>query len=204
MALTMCFGTLNQNLELFDKATEADNVTLDYPRTPVYRTRHASLAFFKPHFMSLSKPHLLWTTCEGNSYELNKATVQAKYLSGRFCTEKLLSHFSATNSKFCELHPTKESVIFCPKLQDCRVGIFKYWEQIAGNNQSASKILSDIQTSTPDLFLHFVLDCSVLPHVMEAAHIEGSTIYNILFKATRTFCYSMYRTRKKLLDQWIQ
>ena len=40
----------------------------------------ASLAFFKPSYMSLIKPHILWTTCCGNIYELNKASIQAKYL----------------------------------------------------------------------------------------------------------------------------
>ena len=44
MAMTMCSATLNQNLELIDKATEAANTTLDYPRTPVYRTRRAGYA----------------------------------------------------------------------------------------------------------------------------------------------------------------
>ena len=37
----MCSDTLNRNLELIDRATEASNVTLDYPRTLVYRTRRA-------------------------------------------------------------------------------------------------------------------------------------------------------------------
>ena len=160
--------------------------------------------------MSLSRPHLLWTTCHGNSYELNKATIQAKYLSGRFRTEKLLSHFSHTNSQFCQLHPLTETVgdiyhhlVFCPVLQECRNNIFKYWEQIASDNNAASKILSQIQKATPDIFLQFILDCSVLPHVISAAQIEGYTLYDILFKATRTYCYSVYRTRRKLLDQWV-
>ena len=68
----------------------------------------ASLKYFKPQFMSLSKPHLIWTTCDNNSYELNKACIQAKYLSGRFRTEKLLSHFATENAPFCQLHPDTE------------------------------------------------------------------------------------------------
>ena len=41
MALSMCTMNNHQNLELTDEATNADNVALDYPRTPVYRTRRA-------------------------------------------------------------------------------------------------------------------------------------------------------------------
>ena len=41
MALSMCTTNSYRNLELTDEATNADNVALDYPRTPVYRTRRA-------------------------------------------------------------------------------------------------------------------------------------------------------------------
>ena len=44
----------------------------------------ASFVFFKPIYMSLRQPHLLWTTCCGNSYELNKASIQAEFLLGCF------------------------------------------------------------------------------------------------------------------------
>ena len=179
-------------------------------RMDAKKLENSSLAFFKPAFMPLSRPHLLWTTCHGNSYELNKATIQAKYLSGCFRTEKLLSHFSHTNSQFFQLHPLTETVgdiyhhlVFCPVLQECRNNIFEYWEQIASDNNAASKILSEIQKATPEIFLQFILDCSVLPHVISAAQIEGYILYEIFFKATRTYCYSVYRTRRKVLDQWV-
>ena len=43
-----------------------------------------SLKYFKPQFMSLLKPHPLWTTCKGNSYEVNKSVTVARLLSGRY------------------------------------------------------------------------------------------------------------------------
>ena len=63
-------------------------------RASAARLKDSSLCYFNPDFMSLVKPHPLWTTCGANSYETNKACIQAKYLSGRFRTDKLLSHFS--------------------------------------------------------------------------------------------------------------
>ena len=160
--------------------------------------------------MSLLKPHLLWTTCCGNSYELNKASIQAKYLSGRFRTEKLLAKFSSSNSEFCQLHPSTETVgdlyhhlIFCEALQDRRQALFEYWKKISSENRTAYNILTEAICLPPDIFLQFILDCSALPHVISAADAHGSTLYYILFKATRTYCYSMYRTRKNLLGQWL-
>ena len=169
-----------------------------------------SLKFFKPQFMSLARPHHLWRTCGSNSYELNKATVQAKYLSGRFRTEKLLSHFATGNSQFCQLHPETETVgdlmhhlVLCPALATRRSLILEYWDNISYATPICYNILQQMKTTDPETFLQFLLDCSVLPVVIEAAQQHGEQIYNILFKATRTFCYSLYRARLKLLDQWI-
>ena len=169
-----------------------------------------TLAFFKPIYRSLIQPHLLWTTCYGNSYELNKASIQAKYLSGRFRTEKLLSKFSNSNSEFCQLHPQTKTVgdlyhhlIFCPALQDRRQALFEYWKKLSSENETAYKILTEATYLPHDIFLQFILDCSVLPHVILAADTHGISLYNLLFKATRTYCYSMYRTRKNLLGQWL-
>ena len=80
-------------------------------RNDAAQLEKASLAFFRPVYMSLLKPHLLWTTCCGNNYELNKASIQAKYLSGRFRTEKLLAIFSNSNSEFVSCIPRQKLLV---------------------------------------------------------------------------------------------
>ena len=52
-----------------------------------------SLKYFKPEYMSLQKPHPIWTTCGNNSYEVAKAIIQAKFLSGRYRSESLNAIF---------------------------------------------------------------------------------------------------------------
>ena len=51
-------------------------------RTQAARLQEHSLRYFKPEYMSLTQPHLLWSTCGSNPFEIHKA-VQAKMLSGR-------------------------------------------------------------------------------------------------------------------------
>ena len=169
-----------------------------------------SLKYFKPEYMSLDKPHPLWSTCGSNSYELNKACIQAKYLSGRFRTEKLLSHFSKGNSMFCQLHPGTETIgdllhhlVLCPSLASRRSLLYEYWDQISLTHPVCNDILHRMKTTEPEKQLQFLLDCSVIPEIISAAQLHGDSIYAILFKATRTFTYSIYRSRLKLLDQWI-
>ena len=70
-----------------------------------------SLSFFHPLFMSLSKPHPLWTTASSNPYEVNKAVVQARMLSGRYRTESLSRFWSNNPNGYCLLpHCSGKSV----------------------------------------------------------------------------------------------
>ena len=51
-----------------------------------------SLIHFKPHFHSLSSPHPIFWTAGPNPYEVSKAIVQGRMLSGRYRTELLAKH----------------------------------------------------------------------------------------------------------------
>ena len=42
-----------------------------------------SLVYFKPNFMSLARPHPIWMSSGCSPYEVKKATVQARMLSGK-------------------------------------------------------------------------------------------------------------------------
>ena len=55
-----------------------------------------SLAFFKPSFISLSTPHPIWTTA-GSPFEVSKAVITTRMLSGRYRTDKLMSNWSNSN-----------------------------------------------------------------------------------------------------------
>ena len=43
-----------------------------------------SLLYFKPIYMSLARPHAIWWTAGGNPYEVSKAVIQYRMLSGRY------------------------------------------------------------------------------------------------------------------------
>ena len=60
-----------------------------------------SLKYFHPHYYSLSSPHPLWTTAGSSPYEVKKAVVQARMLSGRYRTEMLRRHWSENKEGHC-------------------------------------------------------------------------------------------------------
>ena len=63
-----------------------------------------SLYLFNPNYMSVSSTHPIWTSCSSNPFEVNKATVQAALLSGRYRTNYLSRHWNSANPHgFCLL-----------------------------------------------------------------------------------------------------
>jgi hypothetical protein len=70
------------NKEAFKKLIKARVV--DYWETKLRGEASllSSLVYFKPEFMSLTKPHPIWTTAGSNPYEVSKAIQQARFLSG--------------------------------------------------------------------------------------------------------------------------
>ena len=60
-----------------------------------------SLQYFKPEYMSLKTPHLIWKTVGSNPYEVSKAIQQARFLSGRYRSAYLERHFSKNRDGIC-------------------------------------------------------------------------------------------------------
>ena len=101
----------------------------------------SSLEFFKPAFMSLSTTHPIFTTCGGSPYQVVRATVQARFLSGRARVESLTRHWDNTNREgycllFRDLNPvlcTMEDLILsggCPSLAEARCQCFHSFKHL--------------------------------------------------------------------------
>ena len=164
----------------------------------------SSLKYFHPKFMYLLRPHPILTTA-GHSYDTNKMIIQLRMLSGRFRVGSLLKHFSTGHTGICELCGSEEEdlshilVPRCPLLHERRNLLLEYSRTVLQQSSTCSTIFEDILPT--DNFVQFILDCSVLPVVIHAAQ-HDKTILPLFFKISRTWCYSMHRTRLKLLGRW--
>ena len=108
-----------------------------------------SLKYFKPKFMSLSKPHPMYTYAL-TTYQSNKCIPVARLLSGRFRLGSLLRHFYPDRvSGICELcnlelEDTPHLIIpKCPKLANRAQLLMKY----------AQDLLSTCAAQLPRLYL---------------------------------------------------
>ena len=168
-----------------------------------------SLSYFKSEFMSLHSPHPLWTSCGSNSYEICKAIIQARMLSGRYRTDQLIRHFSSENNGSCSLCKNgditgsiEHLLVHCPVLTDVRMSITENLETNKNMSVTTKTLINFYLQDTEFNKIQLLLDPSVLPQVILKNQTEGPHIYKEIFTFSRSWCYSIHKRRMKLLGRW--
>jgi hypothetical protein len=178
--------------------TEADPVNLP------------SLEHFRPHYMSLSSPHPIWTSARSSPYEIRKATVQARMLSGRYRTCWLRRHWSGDSTGFCRV-PGCSGVPGtlkhlatgeCTGLVNAYIRATSLWSSFLRDAPIIFPIVKYFSLSDPSSFLSFLLDPTTHPPVIALSQKHGSVINDQLCYLTRTWLFFMHKERLKLMNLW--
>ena len=156
--------------------------------------------------MSLTKPHPIWTSCSNNSYEVSKSVIEAKFLSGRYRSDRLTRHFQGNPSdgdcRICnEKVPgtIKHLLLQCPSLAATRCNMFNWVTERQDLSARTKAIISEVFSSTsPTDKMQLLLDCSCLPGVILSRQDCDQTQSEI-FKFARTWCFSVHTQREKIL-----
>ena len=166
-----------------------------------------SLTWFKPNFMSLSKPHPIWTTVGSNPHEVSKAVQQARFLSGRYRSESLARHWSQNRNGYClletcenQIEDTEHILINCNAYIECKKMLYSLW--LLNRNPAIHRLVLEALSNTREYLLQFILDCSTLPSVILAVQNHGIYILDELFYLTRSWCFSIHRERMRRLGRW--
>ena len=185
---------------------------LDYWQTKLRSASSnlSSLAYFKPEFMSLARPHPIWTTCGNNSYEVTKAIIQAKFLSGRYRTEKLTRHFASENNGLCSICPDEkigsvEHILTqCTALLGVRNKLFEHFNNNSEISVTTKSLVKCAFSTSTEKTVQLLLDSSVMPEVISAVQQQKqeTDVLDKLFRFTRSWCYSMHRRRLQLQGRW--
>ena len=169
-------------------------------------TSLSSLRYFQPNYMSLSKPHPLWTTCSNNSYEVSRAAAQARMLSGRYKTDRLARHFSQNSDGSCLLcnegadGSIEHLLLQCPSLSHTRQNMSNFLlerDDFSPTTKSLINTVMDGQSVTDKVQL--LLDCSCLPDVIANQQSDNRT-FSQIFKFSRTLCYAVHAMRMKIIE----
>ena len=144
-----------------------------------------------------------------NSKVINeKNSLHKKLLAGRCKIGSLLPNFSPSCSGLCELcGEEREDLLHillarCPLLEDRKDALLQYWRTVVKKSLVANDLVEEILASNDDeKFLKFLLDCSSLSEVSLATE-KDATVLPLVTKITKTWCYSLLRTRMKILGKW--
>ena len=163
-----------------------------------------SLEYFKPSFMSLSVPHPIWTTA-GSPFEVSKAVVSARMLSGRYRTDLLTRHWSRSNPEgLCrlpgcdgEVGTLQHILLHCPALAETRAKLISHWTAFLVPRPWLFPVVSHHSLGGDQLHLQFLLDASTLPRVIAANILNPEILPSCLYLA-RTWNFSIHMTREKI------
>ena len=171
----------------------------------------SSLKHFHPEFQSLSTPHPIWSTAGSSPYQVAKATIQAKMLSGRYRTERLMRFWSKNPGGVCLLpscsalnvHEDLEHIlVHCGSLADTRAGLVDFANTYCQEIAEITELVNLFCNPLHPQFSQFLVDCSCLAQVITSAQLHGDMVLHHIFRITRTWCYSLHRARLKLLGRW--
>jgi hypothetical protein len=122
-----------QTKEIFKKLFRAKVIDYWESKLRAEATPRTSLAYCKPFYMSLTKPHAIWTTAPEIPYEFPKVVIQARMLSDRFRTKLLTSNWLSYQDVYCpapdcnEIESLQHKLLDCPAYAITRTNVVKKW-----------------------------------------------------------------------------
>ena len=160
--------------------------------------------------MSLSHPHPIWTSAGSSPYEVKKATVQARMLSGRYRTCWLRRHWSGDSSGTCRVPGCSNELGTlqhlatgeCSGLANAFVRSLALWKSFLRDNPILFPVIKHYSLGDPIDFLKFLVDPTTQPLVISLTQTHGTNITEKLCYMTRTWLFYMHKERLKLLELW--
>ena len=156
--------------------------------------------------MSLTKPHAIWTTARENPYEVAKAVIQARMLSGRYRTKLLTSNCLNGQYVYCpaphctEIESLQHILLDCPAYAITRTNVVK--KLLSVEDPVVAQLDKHALFQSASYLTQFILDATALQNKINILKSREEKSHGLLMNLTRKWCYSMHRERQKLLNQW--
>ena len=168
-----------------------------------------SAPYFHPGFMSLTRPHSIWTSCGSNPYECHKAVVAARMLSGRYLTDRLQRHWTQNKLGVCLLPSCTPSnmegslehiLLYCTALAPTRIKLLQLCRNISWNDPALASILVPaLNSGDQQTIMQLLLDCTTIPAIIDHTQKYGTGLQDKVLYFGRTWCYNIHRERMNQL-----
>ena len=150
----------------------------------------------------------MWTSA-ASPFEVSKAVVTARMLSGRYRTDTLRSNWSCSNpTGVCRLPgchgepgTLQHILLECPALADSRANSISHWSAFLVPRPWLFPVVSHYTLGSEKLNLQFLLDPSVLPMVIQHNKTNSEVLPSCFYLA-RTWNFGIHLAREKLRKLW--
>ena len=161
--------------------------------------------YFNPDFLSLTSSHPIFLTCGSSPYEVSKAVVQARFLSGRARVESLTKYWDMSNKDVVcllgqstnPLPGTIEHLLLaggCPALVDARLSMISMFQAYMVPRAYLLSLFKELFGKNDNTMMQFLLDCSVLPSIIRLSQISEIPVLYDIFNLTRTYLFKLFVT----------
>ena len=168
----------------------------------------SSLQYLQTKFLGLTRCHPLFRSCGSSPWEVEKATTQARLLSGRYRLESLTKHWVPWNREgLCSLPDCWGSsashegtiecfLLSCPSLSPTSIALADYKTSFLKSNPDLVALVEECLVLNP---VQFFIDCSIMAPVISATQLGGDGILFALFKLTRNLCHCLHKARMSII-----
>ena len=155
-------------------------------------------------YWTLTSPHPLFRAAR-SPFEVRKAVVAARMLTGRYRTDQLARHWSKTNPlSLCQLPgcdgktlgSLEHILLYCEALTETRSAMISHWQSFMSHRSYMFPLILEL-TNKEETFMQLLLDPSCLPSVLRA-NSSHSDILQSCFYLSRTWVYSHHLKRTNL------
>ena len=168
-----------------------------------------SLSHFNPFRHTLLRPHPLWSAAGSSPYEVNKATIHARMISGRYRTDSLCRFWSDNQHGYCLADTCHEVVgdlehllLHCPALQQPRQNLLKMWLTKSAALPQLHSLVVHVMGSTPAMRMIFILDPTSMPEIISLHNMHGKVVFDMVLYMARTYVYGLHRKKLILAGKW--
>ena len=131
-------------------------------------------------------------------------------ISGRYRSESLCRHWSATNKLGHCLASTCTEVVgdlehilvVCPALEHVRERLRTMWLDRSSQSPGFHELIKMVFRSPPPVQVQFILDPTLFDGVNMLVEVYGIPVLLHIMYLTRTYAYYMHREKLIMLDRW--
>ena len=170
----------------------------------------SSLQFFQPYQYSLKQPSLIWLSAGSSSFECTKSMIVARMISGRYRSEELCRHWSASNKLGYCLADTCSGVVgdlahilvVCPALQAVRNRLRNLWLDRTSQIPALYNLIQMVLSFPPPVQVQFILEPGLFPGIVMLWETFGQPLLDHVYYLTRTYAYQVHREKLISLGRW--